>query len=115
MVRNNEYNRLDSDSYALMLKKHKKVITIDIRNNDEFVNGHIANSKNITLDDLKSDHKSILKIIKDNPVVLIDEYGNSCKSFMNHLKSLGCKHIFVFKGGVTSWIKEDLPLTKGKK
>jgi rhodanese-related sulfurtransferase len=52
-------------------------------------------------------------ISKDQPVILICRTGNRTQALSTHLsKELGYTNIFNVKNGITSWIREGLPVTR---
>ncbi len=88
-----------------------KIILIDVRNNEEFRNGHIPNtSYNIPLERLRDDFKrGLVNISKDDTIVVYCKRGILSAKAYEILKALGynVKH---YKGSFEDWKKRNLPV-----
>jgi rhodanese-related sulfurtransferase len=94
---------------AIKFMGHNKHLMIDLRNYIEFEKGYIKGAKQIALDALK--HKADEHIKKkETPVLLDGEF--SAVTAATHLKKQGFAEVYVLKGGIKNWKKENLPLTK---
>ena len=96
---------------ALQLINHKDALVLDVREDSEFKEGHVLNSKQITLGKLE---KSIgeLEKYKDKPVVVVCRSGSRSNSACTILGMQGFAQVYVRAGGVLAWQKANLPLEK---
>lgn len=97
------------EAIKLMGNKH---LMLDLRHYIEFEKGYIKGAKQIALDALL--HKADQHIKKkDIPVLLIDEGEFKATSAASQLKRKGYSEVYVLRGGLKNWKKENLPLSKG--
>lgn len=88
-------------------------VIVDIRSSSDFENGHILNSKNIPEKELPQRKKELQKYIK-KPVVIVCQHGSLSSPVVRMLKSEGFEDIASLKGGLTTWQRNNLPLSRGK-
>jgi len=93
------------------LINHDNAIVIDIRPQEEFVNGHVINSINYPLADLES-RKSELDKYKDKPLVLYCQTGAESSRVIRGFKNEGFSNIFVLKGGMQAWKNANMPVMR---
>lgn len=86
-------------------------VIVDLRDDDDFRQGHIAGSLNIPSAKL-SDRLSELKEWKDKPVILVCRLGTHSGAAARILKMAGHTQIGRMRGGIESWRGEKLPLVK---
>lgn len=80
---------------------------LDVRTPEEFVEGHVANAKNI--DVLEDDfNEKVKNLDKDQPVYLYCRSGNRSTKASSILKDMGFKEIYDMKGGFLLWSSEGL-------
>lgn len=108
------------DCYETTYKLNKeKAIIFDIRKKEDYTNGHIFSSINISIEE--EDKKNILKKInqykeKNIPVIIIYySENNKMLNFTKYLRNAGFQEILVLKSGILGWSKENLPLVINKK
>ena len=87
---------------------------IDLRNADSYARGHIANAKNIPLDEFEAKRDSINKL-KSSPVVTVCESGISSNKVVASLRKSGFDSVYGVKGGMSAWSQAGLPVITGKK
>ncbi|HLR17981.1 MAG TPA: rhodanese-like domain-containing protein [Alcanivoracaceae bacterium] len=87
-------------------------LIVDIRNSDEFREGHIPGSMNIPMANIV-DHVEKIKGHKDKPVILVCNTGMSTASVGKQLKEQGFSQIYRLAGGIQSWRSDNLPVVKG--
>lgn len=77
-------------------------LIIDIREKEEFKNGHIPNSRNVSLKDLydfvKSNHDSFY-----SKIVLVSNTGQSAAYAASLLKLAGFNKVYSLQFGIASW------------
>ena len=98
---------------AVMLMNNDDTIVIDVREANEYAEGHIEGARHIPLDKLE---KSIyqLEASKDKPVIVTCQSGTRAPSASKKLSSLGFTQVFEMRGGIAAWLEQNLPLSKSR-
>lgn len=96
---------------ALQLINHKNALVLDVREDSEFREGHVLNSKQIPLGKL-GERTGELEKYKDRPVVVVCRSGSRSDRACAILGKQGFAQIYVLAGGVLAWQKANLPLEK---
>jgi rhodanese-related sulfurtransferase len=78
---------------------------LDIRDEDDFVEGHIAGAINVSENDLDS---HLDELSKDAPVIVVCADGDRSSDVAERLREDGYEAASI-KGGMGAWSKEDLP------
>jgi rhodanese-related sulfurtransferase len=91
------------------LKFGKHPLVIDVRQPDEFRQGHIAGAKLIPLGEL---YKHIKELSKGREIVCVCASGNRSRSAAKILAKDGFT-AFDLQGGMTAWRRAKLPVQKG--
>jgi len=81
-------------------KGYRKAQLIDVREPNEFDNGHILGARNIPLSQLKFRKAEVRK---DKPVYLYCQNGVRATRAAAILKKHGCTDISVLQGGFRKW------------
>jgi rhodanese-related sulfurtransferase len=93
------FSSVSMQEFSQKLNK-EKINIIDVRENYEFVDGHVPNAKNIPLSSLQNDYK---KLDKDKVYYVICYSGSRSKTAAQYLSKLGYNVINVL-GGTSSYI-----------
>ncbi len=93
---------------------NQDAMIIDLRNKEAYSRGHIANAKNIPLDEFDAKRESIQKF-KSKPVVAVCDSGISSTKIVNTLRQAGFESVFGLKGGMNAWGQAGLPVVTSKK
>jgi rhodanese-related sulfurtransferase len=99
---------------ATLLINHENAIILDVRQESEYVNGHIINSIHIPLNNLATKISSLEKY-RNRPIIANCMTGNRSSSACRTLKKHGFEKVYNLKGGVMAWQNANLPIKKGKK
>ena len=91
------------------LKNGKRPLLIDVRQPDEYRNGHIAGAKLIPLGELK---RNIKKLSQNKEIVVVCASGNRSRTATRILVDAGFDATNV-KGGMLSWRRNRFPVKKG--
>jgi len=94
-----------------MLQRQGKSVIIDVNKSPDFADGHIPNSINIPLEDLRSDDKSLVKH-KDRTAIIVCQTGARSRKAAKQLIDFGFSNVNVLRGGLISWTKENLPISR---
>lgn len=79
---------------------YRKAQLIDIREADEFNNGHILGARNIPLSQLRLRHKELRK---DQPIYMYCQSGFRTGRAAQYLKKQGFTDFYQLKGGFKIW------------
>lgn len=100
-----------SATEATLLINRENALILDVREAAEFATGHIANARNIPLDELEK-RVGELGRNKKKPVLLVCESGARSSKAMEVLSKAGFEKTANLAGGVALWKKDGLPLVK---
>ena len=90
------------------LQRGGKSVTLDVSNADTFNSSHIPDAINIPLAELNSDNKLLMKQQKKT-VILVCETGSKSSKAARLLQAMGFENLYIMKGGMISWNKDNLP------
>ncbi len=90
----------------------KDALVIDLSANNEFLKGHIPGAVNLAANELGSSDSKSLK--KDRPIIVYDRSGREAERAAATLKRLGFAEVAFLDGGFDGWVRESLPVAKGK-
>ncbi|MDP4550216.1 rhodanese-like domain-containing protein [Guptibacillus hwajinpoensis] len=79
---------------------YRKAQLIDVREPNEFDNGHVLGARNIPVSQLKM---RIKEIRKDQPVYMYDYNGVIVARAASILRKQGIKDLYQLKGGFKKW------------
>ena len=91
------------------IKTGKRPFVLDVRQPEEYREGHISGAKLIPLGDLK---QSLKDLPKQREIICVCASGNRSSSAARTLMAEGLK-VFNMQGGMTAWQRENLPIKKG--
>lgn len=94
-----------------LVNRHNGLV-VDLRNGDDFREGHIPGSTNLPMDKL-ADHIEKIKTHQDKPVVLVCNMGTNANAAGRQLKEQGFTQVYRLAGGMQSWRSDNLPVAKG--
>lgn len=100
-----------SPSEAVLLMNRSKALVLDVRDEAEYVAGHIQGAKHIPVADLLARIKEIEKF-KDKPVLVHCQKGMRAKAACSILRSQQFSQLQNLEGGIDSWIEAKLPIVK---
>ncbi|HSH95599.1 MAG TPA: rhodanese-like domain-containing protein [Roseimicrobium sp.] len=96
---------------AAALIQEKKVVVLDVRTGDEFVDGHIAGAKN--LDFLDGGFKAQLATLdKKQPYLIHCASGGRSTRSLDVFKEAGFTNLYHLDGGIKAWEKAGKPVVK---
>lgn len=103
-----------------MLQANPEVMVVDIREAEEFIQGHIENAINVPRGILEtscdwgySDTIPALVKARNKPVVLVCRSGNRTALAALTLQWMGYQQVYSLKTGVRGWNDFELPLFDG--
>lgn len=98
-------------SLATQLINHSDAVVVDVREENEYLKGHIVNSVHIPLSYLNERLKQLEKY-KDKPIIVSCRSGQRSGQACATLKKNGFENVYNLSGGVMAWQNDNLPLTK---
>ena len=103
LINNDSINEIDSDELTEFLQINDAIL-VDVRRDDEYINGHIENSINI---DYMSDEfvDKTERLDKNMPIILYCRSGR--RSYLSAIKlsKNGFKEVYNLEGGILGWIE----------
>jgi len=89
--------------------KNKNAVFIDVRTNQEYINGHIEGSTHIDVSD-SSFIEKINALDKSKKYVVYCMTGNRASRTVSLMGKNGFEKVYNLKGGITKWHRENLPV-----
>ncbi len=115
MIIYTEYQRAASAGSALSvgqatrLQNDGDALFLDVRDNQQFKNGHLIDAKNIPIKGL-ADKSSELSKYKQKPIIVYCENGMRAGKACSVLRKAGFTDLYTLNGGIAAWEKANLPL-----
>ncbi|HAR80520.1 MAG TPA: rhodanese-like domain-containing protein [Succinivibrionaceae bacterium] len=105
-----------SSNLATMMVNHEDGVFVDIRSQNLFSSGHIANSINITAGEIKEGKLNRIANSKEKPVIIVgkDKFDTDCFNSARLLMKQGYSKVFTLEGGIMQWATDNLPLSNKK-
>ncbi len=85
---------------------------VDLRAIADFNKGHIPGSINVPFTKLKDSVKELEKY-QEIPMIMVCNTGVQAGAASTILRGHGFKQVHKLKGGIQSWVADNLPLKKG--
>ncbi|MEI7428877.1 MAG: rhodanese-like domain-containing protein [Betaproteobacteria bacterium] len=99
---------------ATLLINREDAVVIDVRQPDEYIAGHLPESRNIPLGQLE-ERAAELEKFKDSPLIMVCQTGARSDGACKKLEKLGFSKLNNLAGGINAWRDAGLPLKKGTK
>jgi rhodanese-related sulfurtransferase len=99
---------------ATLLINREDAQVIDIRGADDYVGGHLPDSRNIPVEQFETRAGEIDKL-KEMPVILVCQNGMRSVGVCKQLEKRGFGRVSSLAGGISGWRAAGLPLRKGAK
>ena len=106
-------NSLNATQATQLINREDAQI-VDVREPDEYVAGHLPESRNIPAGQL-GDRAGELDKYKDTPLILVCQNGARSASACKQMIALGFARAHNLEGGIVGWRAAGLPLKKGAK
>lgn len=94
---------------AVQLANQKQAVFLDVRTAEQFKTGSIPQARNLPAADLDA---KLNTLPKNKPVIVICNQGRDSAKVATSLRKQGFEDAVSLEGGLTSWTKEGLPLSK---
>ena len=96
---------------AVQMINQRQAVVVDVRPADQYTAGHIAQARNIPLDEIEQKAGSLPK---NKPLIIVCENGRTAGRAAAKFKSLGHEEVVSLEGGVNAWTQGGLPLSHKK-
>jgi rhodanese-related sulfurtransferase len=96
---------------ATQLINHDDAIVLDVREENEYRNGHIVNAVHMPISYL-NDRMDELEKYKDKNLIVSCKSGQRSGHACALLKKKGFENVYNLSGGMMAWQSDNLPITK---
>lgn len=105
------FNHIDPTG-TVRLMSHDDALLLDVREDGEFAEGHIAGAHHIPLGSLTS-RLTELDSAKQRPVVVACRSGHRSGVACRQLRKQGFEQVYNLRGGMMAWQNASLPVDRG--
>jgi rhodanese-related sulfurtransferase len=102
---------VNSKEVNAMLQKDKKLVVLDVRTLEEFMDGHIKGAINIDIRQPDAFGK-IDKLDRNGKYIVHCRTNHRSKTAVDHMLQSGFKSVYQMMDGITGWNENNLPITK---
>lgn len=106
-------NALNATQATLLINRENAIV-IDVRETDEYVAGHLPESRSVPVGSLDARIGEFDKY-KDTPLILVCKSGVRSASALAKFRKQGYSKVHNLEGGIDAWRSAGLPLKKGAK
>ena len=99
---------------AILMMNRNSCALIDLRSEDDFTSGYIANAQNIPYESIEKSVET-LKKYSNKHLILYCQKGTMSEKALSLLQKIGMENAYSIEGGLDQWIKGQLPLASEKK
>lgn len=94
---------------AVQLANQKQAVFLDVRTAEQFKTGSIPQARNLPAADIEA---KLNTLPKNKPVILVCNQGRDSAKVVTSLRKHGFAEAVSLEGGLSSWSKEGMPLSK---
>lgn len=99
---------------ATQLINREDALVVDVREVDEYANGHLPDARNIPQAKL-AERAGELEKFKDKPLIVCCAAGMRSAKACSELTKLGFARTYSLAGGVDGWVGAGYPIKKGSR
>ncbi len=96
---------------AIKLINYENALVLDVRDDGEFAEGHLPNSKHIPVERI-NDRLQELEKLKDHPIVIVFRPGFRAGQAASILRKNGFDKVYNLSGGIDFWKRDNMPIVK---
>jgi rhodanese-related sulfurtransferase len=100
---------IDAELLAQELRSGRNIVVVDVRNKEEFCEGHVDGARSIPIHQLVA-RACEITTDRSTMVVVVSESGTRAKIAAASLRLAGWAEIATLAGGLKHWRKLGLPL-----
>ena len=97
---------------ATQMVNHEGALFIDVREDDEYRQGHIVNALHVPLSRLQERITSLDRH-KNKPVIVVCQTGHRSARGFSLMRKHGFEAVYNLRGGIQAWKSANLPLKRG--
>lgn len=97
---------------AVALINKQDAVVVDVRTQEEFAKGHIANAHHMPLAQIEQGNTTEIDKHKEKPVIVVCETGDRADKAATKLVKAGFQQVYLLRGGLSQWRASNLPVTK---
>ena len=97
---------------AVALINKQDAVVVDVRTQEEFAKGHIANAHHMPLTQIEQGNTTEIDKHKEKPVIVVCETGDRADKAATKLVKAGFQQVYLLRGGLSQWRASNLPVTK---
>lgn len=101
-----------SPTEAVLLINRANALVLDVRDDQEFAGGHIADAKHIPAAQLEA-RINELRRYRDRPLIINCQGGVRSAKACDLLRKHEFSKVYNLQGGLNAWIQAKLPVVKG--
>lgn len=105
---------VNNHELTLMMNKQDAKV-VDVRGKEEFKKGHIVDSINVPLSEIKNNQATSLEKFKTSPIILVCNAGVTSSQAAQLLVKQGFENVHNLKGGMGDWQSANMPVVKSKR
>lgn len=109
-ARTRKYQQVNP-AQATRVMNQENALVLDVRETEEYRQGHIRGSRHIPLGQLGA-KAADLAAYKDKPVLVYCRSGNRSAAACNLLSKQGFEDLYNLAGGILAWQNDNLPVKK---
>lgn len=94
---------------ATQMANQQHAVFVDVRSAEEYAQGHIAQARNVPLDQIDGRAASVLP--KNKPLIVVCSSGRTATRAAALLQGKGFQNVVTLNGGMQSWLQAGLPVT----
>ena len=103
-------SEISTDEVESMLDKQAPFYLIDVRESDEFEQGHLANAHFLSKGWIEAKIHEVVND-KNTTIVLYCGGGNRSALAADNLQKMGYNNVKSMNGGIRKWLRENKPMT----
>jgi rhodanese-related sulfurtransferase len=100
-----------SPQQAITLVNSEDGVFLDVREGNDYKQGHIADALHIPFAKLKS-REDELKAYRERPVIIVCKMGQQAGAAAKQLRAAGFSKVYKMAGGMLEWRNLQLPLVR---
>lgn len=106
-------NSLSPVQATLMINREDAIV-VDVRDQNEYAQGHIPNAKHIPIAALEKRADDLGKF-KSSPIILCCAAGNRSAGALGTLRKQGFEKVYNLQGGISAWQQAGQPVSRKRK
>ena len=99
---------------ATLMINREDAIVVDVRDQAEYLQGHIPNAKHIPIAALEKRADDLAKY-KSSPIILCCAVGNRSAGALGTLRKQGFEKVYNLQGGMNAWQQAGQPVSRKRK